>query len=72
MEEEATIPKDVLEAIKTVRDTGLTNMFDSKEVARLCVRLTPSGRKAADWIVKNRKLYATLIFEGPESFKITE
>lgn len=54
----------VLEGIKAVRDSGLTNMFDLKVVVKLCQQW--GYETAADWIMQNKDLYCEGIFKGFE------
>ena len=53
------IPKDVLDAITVVRDTGLTNMFDRHTVVRL---LREADRhEAVEWVENHPDEYPHVI-----------
>jgi len=56
------VPENVLRGIEAVRKSGLTNMLDRPMVIKLVREL--GVPEAAEWIEKNRKLYAEGIFKG--------
>ncbi len=58
------VPKEVLDGLLAVRDSGLTNMFDRPVVSRLARRM--GFRKTARWIETHRKEYAEGVFRGFE------
>ena len=53
-----------------VRDSGVLNMFDYQGVVRLAESL--GYRDTADWMLANKKEYATGIFMGFEVLKVAE
>jgi len=57
------IPKKVLDGIETVRQSGVTNMFDIQTVMGLLVLFNV---EAYNWVKDNPKKYFQLILEGPE------
>lgn len=67
MDDTVKVPKDVLEGIMIVRDSGAINMFDYQGVLRLADSLGYS--ETADWMLENKKLYATGIFMGFEAIE---
>ena len=64
------VTKEVLEGIMVVRDSGVLNMFDYQGVVRLAESL--GYRDTADWMLANKKEYATGIFMGFEVLKVAE
>ena len=60
------IPREVLEGIEAVRQSGRTNMLDRNAVATIALEL--GYVDAAFWVEDkaNRKAYATGIFNGFE------
>jgi hypothetical protein len=59
------VPKDVLDGLEVVRQSGLTNMLDRPVVARLAEEM--GFEDAARWIEAHRKEYAEGIFRGFEA-----
>ena len=59
------VSKEVLEGIKSIRDSGLTNMFDYNQVMRLA--MDNGFYKTVNWMTNNKKLYAEGIFKGFET-----
>jgi len=59
------VPKDVLDGLETVRQSGLTNMLDRPVVARLADKM--GFDEAAEWVEAHRKEYAEGIFRGFEA-----
>ena len=59
------VPKDVLEGLDAVLQSGLTNMLDRPVVARLAVEM--GFENAAQWVEAHRKEYAEGIFRGFEA-----
>lgn len=59
------VPKDVLDGITAVRDSGLTNMLSIPDVIRLARRMGYEG--SARWVETNRRSYAELVFLGAEA-----
>ena len=59
------VPKDVLDGLEAVRQSGLTNMLDRPVVARLAEEM--GFEDAAEWVEAHRKEYAEGIFRGFEA-----
>lgn len=59
---EVIVPRDVLDGIMAVRDSGATNMLDVNTVIYYCKRM--GFRTAAKWIKENRSQYVQGIFKG--------
>jgi hypothetical protein len=59
------VPKDVLDGLEAVRQSGLTNMLDRPVVTRLAEEMGFDA--AAEWIEAHRKEYAAGIFRGFEA-----
>ncbi len=59
------VPKDVLDGLEAVRQSGLTNMLDWPVVARLAEEM--GFETAAEWVANNKRLYAEGIFRGFEA-----
>lgn len=58
------VSKEVAEGLNACRESGHTNMFDSREVMRSC--LCMGFEDTALWIDDNPERYARLIFDGFE------
>lgn len=58
------VPKNVLDGLEAVRQSGLTNMLDRPVVARLTEEM--GFEDAAEWVEAHRKEYAEGIFRGFE------
>ena len=64
------MPRKVLDAINSVRESGVINMFDRPGVSSI---IANSGHpEESDWIDTHRSEYASLIFKGPNAFEITD
>jgi len=59
------VPKNVLDGLEAVRQSGLTNMLDRPVVARLAEEM--GFDTAAEWVEAHRKEYAEGIFRGFEA-----
>jgi len=59
------VPKNVLDGLEAVRQSGLTNMLDRPVVARLAEEM--GFEDAAEWVETHRKEYAEGIFRGFEA-----
>ena len=59
------VPKNVLDGLEAVRQSGLTNMLDRPVVARLAEEM--GFENAARWVEAHRKEYAEGIFCGFEA-----
>ena len=59
------VPKNVLDGLEALRQSGLTNMLDRPVVARLAEGM--GFETAADWVEAHRKEYAEGIFRGFEA-----
>lgn len=64
MDDKIKVSQEVLDGINSVRETGVTNMFDTKAVAHIAKVM--GYTEAADWILANTKDYAQGIFNGFE------
>lgn len=62
------VPQDVLEGIVTIRDSGLTNMFDYHRVIQIALEL--ELRETVDWLLSNKGQYSKGIFTGFEAINI--
>ncbi len=62
------VPKDVLQGITAVRDSGLTNMLDRPTVAQLAEQ--KGFEASARWMRTHRREYAQGIFNGFEALGI--
>ena len=58
------IPAEVYEGLETVRRSGLTNMLDRPQVARLAEEF--GFHETAEWIRTHKDEYARGIFQGFE------
>jgi len=56
------VPKAVLDGLKAVRQSGLTNMLDRPVVAELAEEF--GFEEAARWVRSNRKRFARGLFHG--------
>lgn len=56
------VTEEVLQGIRAVRDSGLTNMLDRPQVVALLREL--GYEEAAVWVSEHRDLYARGIFQG--------
>lgn len=65
-----TIPKNVLDAINGVRESGAINMLDRVGVTNILIDLGEGD--CAHWIRTHKKEYATLIFRGPNAFEVID
>jgi len=59
---EAVLPSQLEQALLTIRDSGLTNMFDHPEVARLARKF--GFAEVADWIAAHPGVYLQLLLSG--------
>ena len=59
------VPKDVLDGLEAVRQSGLTNMLDRPIVASLAREF--GFEEAARWVEDHRGRYAEGIFRGFEA-----
>ena len=64
------IPKNVLDGIAAVRNSGATNMLDRPMVAHICMDM--GYNEAALWINDNKSEYANGIFQGFEAMEESE
>lgn len=49
--DDVNVPEDVIEVLLDIRDSGVTNMFDRKTVARIAKRLGED--EVAAWLLAN-------------------
>lgn len=56
------VPTEVLKGIAAVHDSGLTNMLDTRKVARIAEEM--GFAEAAEWVRAHRKEYAKCVFGG--------
>lgn len=63
------VTKEVLDGILVVRDSGVLNMFDYQGVLRMSESL--GFQETADWMIANKKEYATGIFMGFEVLEVS-
>jgi hypothetical protein len=61
-ERRVPVTRDVFEGIEAVRRSGLTNMLDRPRVAEIAEEM--GFEQSAQWVRKNRGLYARAIFNG--------
>ena len=59
------VPKDALEGLHAVRDSGMTNMLDRPAVVDLAREMR--FEETAEWIESHRREYAEGIFRGFEA-----
>lgn len=65
MEDKIKVSKDILEGITQVRETGMTNMFDTRAVAHIAKVMGFTA--AAEWVLANKDEYAKGISNGFEA-----
>lgn len=59
------VSEKVLEGLNAVRESGLTNMFNSTAVKDIASQL--GYKETADWVLTNRGLYTTGVMQGFEA-----
>ena len=64
------LPKKVWKGIKTVKQMGITNMFDVRRVKRILRDF--NYPEAAEWVTKHPNKYTRVIMEGSNAFILSQ